>query len=144
MAPTASSIENVNYVASQALVSTVSAVASATLPFTDGTQLIDFDLLPPFVAFLVYKAAAIVTERLLMGSDSTEDEITRLRTLRKFLWVVGERWQGCSKSRTPPRQSSPEWQHRAIPRSFERGYNATYSKSHRTDIGTYLGHKWHT
>ena len=102
MAPTASSIENVNYVASQALVSTISAIASATLPFTDGTLSIDFEILPPFIAFLVYKAAAILTERLLMGSDSTEDELKRLRTLRKFLCVVGERWLGCSKSRTPP------------------------------------------
>ncbi|PVH74737.1 hypothetical protein DL98DRAFT_428900 [Cadophora sp. DSE1049] len=97
MAPTASSIENVNYVATQALVSTLSAVASAVEPFTNGTQSVDFELLPPFIIFLVYKAAAIVTERLLMGSDSTEDELKRLRALRKFLRVVGERWLGCKR-----------------------------------------------
>ncbi|KAH7403566.1 hypothetical protein BKA64DRAFT_707051 [Cadophora sp. MPI-SDFR-AT-0126] len=97
MAPTASSIENANHVATQALVSTVSAVASAFEPFTDGTQSINFNLLPPFIAFLAYKAAAIVTERLLMGSDSLDDELRRLRTLRKFLLLVGERWLSCKR-----------------------------------------------
>jgi hypothetical protein len=49
-----------------------------------------------FVMFLVYKTAAIVTERLLMNSDLNEG-LKKLRILRNFLRIVGERWLGCGE-----------------------------------------------
>jgi len=57
---------------------------------------IDFNLLPPFVAFLVFEAAAIVTQRLLKDNKASED-LKRLRILRKFLQVVGKRWLSCGE-----------------------------------------------
>lgn len=99
MPPTASSIENVNQIATESLISMLSSITSAVEPFTAGTQL-NFDLLPPFTLFLVYKAASMVTERLLIDSDSAEENLKRLRVLRGFLQVVGKRWLGCSMSKT--------------------------------------------
>ncbi|KAH9218368.1 hypothetical protein DL95DRAFT_521379 [Leptodontidium sp. 2 PMI_412] len=96
MPPTASSIENVNQIATESLISMLSSITSAVEPFTAGTQL-NFDLLPPFTLFLVYKAASMVTERLLMDSDSAEENLKRLRVLRGFLQVVGKRWLGCKR-----------------------------------------------
>jgi hypothetical protein len=88
--------ENCNYVATTCLTSVLSTINSSVEPFTLGTQSIDFNILPPFVTFLVYKAAALVTERLLVGSDSNEG-LTILRNIRNFLRVVGERWLGCGE-----------------------------------------------
>lgn len=42
----------------------------------------------------------MVTERLLIDSDSAEENLKRLRVLRGFLQVVGKRWLGCSMSKT--------------------------------------------
>jgi hypothetical protein len=92
--------ENCNSIATTSLISVLSTITSTVEPFTLGTQSIDFDLLPPFVTFLVYKAAAIVTESLLMDSKSNEG-LKQLKILRNFLRIVGERWLGCSElSRT--------------------------------------------
>ncbi|KAH8587724.1 hypothetical protein B0O99DRAFT_747318 [Bisporella sp. PMI_857] len=60
------------------------------------TQSIDFNLFPPFVAFLVFKAAAIVTQRLLMDKNSYED-LKNLKILRKFLRAEGKRWLSCER-----------------------------------------------
>jgi hypothetical protein len=60
------------------------------------TQSIDFNLFPPFVAFLVFKAAAIVTQRLLMDKNSYED-LKNLKILRKFLRAEGKRWLSCGE-----------------------------------------------
>ncbi|KAG4441185.1 hypothetical protein IFR05_003303 [Cadophora sp. M221] len=96
MPPSASSIENVNQIATESLVSMLSSITSVVEPFTAGTQL-DFNLLPPFTMFLVYKAASLVTERLLMEGDSAEENLKKLRILRGFLQVAGERWLGCKR-----------------------------------------------
>lgn len=85
--------ENCNYVATESLISVLSTITSTVEPYTMGTQSIDFNFLPPFVTFLVYKAGAIVTERLLMDIDSNEG-LRKLRILRNFLRIVGERWLG--------------------------------------------------
>ena len=61
-----------------------------------GTRSIDFNYFPPLVALLVYKAAMITTERLSMQLDAN-DGLARLRTLRKFLRIVAERWLSCGK-----------------------------------------------
>ncbi|KAK9234997.1 hypothetical protein V1525DRAFT_452332 [Lipomyces kononenkoae] len=88
--------ENCNSIATTSLISVLSIITSIVEPFTLGTHSIDFNLLPPFVTFLVYKAAAIVMERLLMDSDSNEG-LKRLRLLRNFLMLAGERWLGCER-----------------------------------------------
>jgi hypothetical protein len=88
--------ENCNSIATTSLISLLSTITSTVEPFILGTQSIDFNFLPPFVTFLVYKTAAIVTERLLIHSDSNEG-LKKLRILRKFLRIVGERWLGCGE-----------------------------------------------
>jgi hypothetical protein len=82
--------ENCISIATTSLNSILSTIANAVEPFT---QSIDFNLLPPFVTFLVYKAAVIVTERLRVDSDANEG-LKKLRILRNFLRNVGERWLG--------------------------------------------------
>ncbi len=79
--------------------SVLSTMTSIIENFTVGTQSIDFNLLPPFVAFFVYKAAAIVTERLLKDAELDEN-MRKLKILRNFLRIVGTRWLSCSKLST--------------------------------------------
>jgi len=88
--------ENCNFIATTSLISVLSTITSTVEPFTLGSQSIDFNFLPPFVTVLVYKAAAIVTEGLLMDIDSNEG-LNQLRILRNFLRTVGERWLGCER-----------------------------------------------
>ena len=88
--------ENCNSIATASLISVLSTITDIVESFTLGSQSIDFNLLPPFVTFLVYKAAAIVTERLLTDSDPNEG-LKKLRILRNFLKIVGQRWLSCSE-----------------------------------------------
>ncbi|KAH8663395.1 hypothetical protein BGZ60DRAFT_411213 [Tricladium varicosporioides] len=88
--------DNCNSIATTSLISVLSTICSTVEPFAQGTQSIDFKCFPPFVTFLVYKAAAIITERLLAGNDSNEG-LKNLRSLRRFLGIVGERWLGCER-----------------------------------------------
>lgn len=91
--------ETCKNLATTSLISVLSTITSIVELFTFSTHSIDFDRLPPFVGFLVYKAAAIITERLPMDSDSDE-KMRILKILRNFLRIVGERWLGCSESST--------------------------------------------
>lgn len=88
--------ETCNSLATTSLIFTLSSITKIIEPFALRTRSIDFNALSPFVIFLVYKAAAIVTERLLADSDSNED-VARLRLLRSFMVLVGERWLGCGE-----------------------------------------------
>jgi len=88
--------ETCNSVATTSLISSLSTILSIVEPFTLGTQDIDFNLLPPIAAFLVYKAAALITERLLLDMTSVES-IKQLRTLRGFLKLMSKRWLGCGE-----------------------------------------------
>ncbi|KAF4621941.1 hypothetical protein G7Y89_g14405 [Cudoniella acicularis] len=47
----------------------LSSIVNKVEPFALGTQPLDFDLLPPSIMFLVYKTAALVTERLWVDSE---------------------------------------------------------------------------
>jgi hypothetical protein len=96
---TADATENCNFIATTSLISVLSTITSIVELFTLGTQSIDFNFLPPFVTFLVYKAAVIVTERLLMDSDWNE-KMRKLKILRNFLRIVGERWLACGELST--------------------------------------------
>jgi len=69
-------------------------------PFVDGTKAIDFDRLPPFALFLVYKAATLVTERVWHAPDSSE-ALRKLRLLREFLALASARWLCCRMSIFP-------------------------------------------
>ncbi|KAI0123778.1 hypothetical protein BJ170DRAFT_687030 [Xylariales sp. AK1849] len=93
---TADATVNCNLMATTSLVSVLSTITSIVELFTLGTQSIDFNFLPPFVMFLVYKAAAIITERLSMDGDPNE-KMRKLKILRNFLRIVGERWLGCER-----------------------------------------------
>lgn len=64
--------------------------------FITDAKSVDFNLLPPFVTFLVYKAAAVVTNRLFLDIDWNAG-IKDLRTLRSFLQIVAKRWVGCGE-----------------------------------------------
>jgi hypothetical protein len=75
----------------------LSTISSTLETFTLGEQSIDFNIFPPFVAFMVYKAAAIVTERLWMDSDSNK-WLKTLRSLRNFLKIIEQRWLGAGES----------------------------------------------
>jgi hypothetical protein len=88
--------DSCNSIATTSLISVLSTITSTVELFTLGTQHIDFNLLPPFVTFLVYKAAALITERLWIGGDSNEG-LRKLRILRNFLTIVGERWLGAGE-----------------------------------------------
>jgi hypothetical protein len=88
--------ESCKTIATASFISLLSVITSTIEPFTLGTQSINFNFLSPFVTFLVYKAAAIVTERLLMNIDPDEG-LKKLRILRGFLNIVGERWLSCSE-----------------------------------------------
>ncbi|RDH36051.1 hypothetical protein BDQ94DRAFT_167685 [Aspergillus welwitschiae] len=63
-------------------------------PFVSGAQVLDLDRFPPFITFLVYKAASIVTERIWMETD-TNEALRKLRILRGFLQMVNARWLCC-------------------------------------------------
>ncbi|OQE21487.1 hypothetical protein PENFLA_c014G04612 [Penicillium flavigenum] len=64
--------------------------------------------LPPFVTFVVYRAAAITTGRLHSGSEA-EANLQRLRILRRALrsiaprWLAGERYMKLLDEDTSPR-----------------------------------------
>lgn len=60
-------------------------------PFTMGMRSIDFNYFSPFAAFLVYNVALVTTDRLSKGLDAN-DGLARLRTMRKFLKIVSQRW----------------------------------------------------
>jgi hypothetical protein len=86
--------DNCKYVAEESLAAVLSTVTGTIEPFALGMQPVNFNFLPPFVTFLVYKAALVVTRGLSVDS-SRHDEMRRLRILRKFLRIVAERWLGC-------------------------------------------------
>lgn len=74
----------------------LTTVTNMIHPFASGAQAIDFDRLPPFIIFLVYKAAGLVTKRMWMETDSSE-ALRKLRILREFLKLVNARWSCGSK-----------------------------------------------
>ncbi|KAE8452547.1 hypothetical protein EG329_000450 [Mollisiaceae sp. DMI_Dod_QoI] len=94
--PIDSESSNCNSLAVTYMNTHLSTVFNTIEPFVLGVQTIDFDLLPPFITYLVYNAAAIVTQRLWMETDS-EEGLRRLKILREFLKMVGTRWLGCER-----------------------------------------------
>lgn len=81
-------------IATSSLKTLLTTISNTVSPFVSGTQAIDFDRLPPFIIFLVYKAAGLVTERMWMEADSSE-ALRTLRILRGFLKLVNARWLCC-------------------------------------------------
>ncbi|KAB8273796.1 hypothetical protein BDV30DRAFT_248870 [Aspergillus minisclerotigenes] len=69
----------------------LTTITNTVYPFVSSTQAIDLDRLPPFITFLVYKAASIMTKRMWMETDSSET-LRKLRILRGFLKMVNARW----------------------------------------------------
>ncbi|TVY41848.1 hypothetical protein LOCC1_G004835 [Lachnellula occidentalis] len=93
---TSGATANCTSIADTSLNSVLNTVTSVVEIFMLDTRPIPFSPIPPFVAFLVFKAAAIVTQRLLLDIDSSED-LKRLRILRNFLGVAGKRWLSCER-----------------------------------------------
>lgn len=83
--------ENWSSTITKSLTYILSSTASTVEPFTMGMRSIDFNYFSPFAAFLVYNVALVTTDRLLKGLDAN-DGLARLRTLRKFLKIVSQRW----------------------------------------------------
>jgi hypothetical protein len=65
-------------------------------PFSGANHAVDNTILPPFITYLIYKGAAILTERLRTGDESSEN-IQRLKSLRYALRSVSNRWLGAGK-----------------------------------------------
>ena len=81
--------------ATSSLSSLLIAITDMVHPFVSGERSLNLDRLPPFITFLVYKTASLITERIWMASDSNE-ALQRLQTLRGFLKLVNARWLCCS------------------------------------------------
>lgn len=91
--------ENCKYMAAESLAAVLSTVTTTIEPFALGMQFIDFNLLSPFVTFLVYKSALIVTRGLSVANSNSNEDMRKLKILRKFMKIVGERWLSCGKLR---------------------------------------------
>ncbi|KAH8586621.1 hypothetical protein B0O99DRAFT_644030 [Bisporella sp. PMI_857] len=77
--------------ARSALDSFLDAKLALLQPYLEGNETIDFKILPPFLVYLVYKCAAIVTERLRVGEESLLN-FNALKGLRGFLALLSQRW----------------------------------------------------
>jgi hypothetical protein len=89
--------DNCKYMAAESLAAVLSTITTTVEPYALGMQPVDFNLLPPFIIFQVYKAALIVT-RGLSADRSSMEEIKKLKILRRFLKLVGHKWLGCGES----------------------------------------------
>jgi hypothetical protein len=69
---------------SASLEALIEVIIKIVEPFSEGKDVVDTRILPPFIVYSVYKAAAIVTERLMMGDDSRQS-LQRLKSLRAVL-----------------------------------------------------------
>ena len=88
-----------------------------------GEGIIDaVQILSPFIRRLIYKAAAIVTERLQIHLDP-EINLQKLRTLRKILKLMGQRWLAGGKRIDQDHIISWLTPHRMLPKNSKRRYN---------------------
>lgn len=94
--PNIGATEHCDAIANTSLISLRSAIVDAISPCMKTNVGIWWNKFPPFATFLIYKAAAITTERLVVGRDSNE-ELATLRLLRKVLELVATRWLGAGK-----------------------------------------------
>ena len=70
----------------------LSDIVDVVRPFVEEDSILNFQLLlPPFITYLLYKGATILTRRLQMG-DMTLSSIKMLKTMRRFLKLVSGRW----------------------------------------------------
>jgi hypothetical protein len=77
-------------------VSLLCTITSMVELFTQEIESVDFHQLPPFVTFVVYKAAAEITKRMIMGTAAPEG-LAQLKALRTFLGMVAQRWLGAGE-----------------------------------------------
>ncbi|RAL04828.1 fungal specific transcription factor domain-containing protein [Aspergillus ibericus CBS 121593] len=82
--------------ATLSLSSLLTTITDTVSPLVTGIEPVDLDRLPPFIMYLVYKAARIVTERFRLESDSRE-AVRKLRILRGFLELGSARWLCCRR-----------------------------------------------
>ena len=96
MPPPAGVTEECRSMATKLLLPVLSTIISTIEPFILGIELINFQRLPPFITFMVYKAAAIITNRILLSNDYSNG-LRDLKICRLFLSILGERWLSCSE-----------------------------------------------
>jgi hypothetical protein len=66
-------------------------------PFVEGGAVLDFQLLSPFITYLVHKGATIATARLNRG-NLVLPTLMMLKSMRRFLKLVSSRWLITSES----------------------------------------------
>lgn len=67
-------------------------ICEVVRPFVEEDTVLNFQLLlPPFITYLVYKGAIILTRRLQMG-DVALSSMKMLKAMRIFLKLVSARW----------------------------------------------------
>jgi hypothetical protein len=88
--------------AAESLASLLSSITDSIEYFSLDTQQIDFDSLSPFVTIMGYKAGLILTRRLLGKHNPGDEELRKLRVMRKFLKMMGHRWLGARQSDPVP------------------------------------------
>lgn len=69
----------------------VGDIVNIVKPFTEDKTRGDMNLLPPFIVYLVYKAAETVTENLPIY-DYSKASLERLKVFRRFLRLISDRW----------------------------------------------------
>lgn len=82
---------NCHNLAQGSLDSLVEVIVKMIEPFSEGEDIMDVRILPPFVIYLVYKVAAIVTERVWIDGGSRRS-FQRLKSLRDALQLISQRW----------------------------------------------------
>jgi hypothetical protein len=68
----------------------IEIISKIVEPFGRGKD-VDLKILPPFIVYLVYKAASIVSERIRMG-DESKNNLRRFKSLRNVLQLISQRW----------------------------------------------------
>lgn len=88
--------------AAESLASLLSSITDSIEYFSLDNQHIDFDSLSPFCTLLGYKTALVLTRQLLMKNDSMNERLRKLRVMRNFLKMMGQRWLSARESRQLP------------------------------------------
>ncbi|KAH8819837.1 hypothetical protein F5884DRAFT_892822 [Xylogone sp. PMI_703] len=101
-------MSNCRSIAITALNGLIEDICTMIRPFIEGEDVLDMKSIPPFITYLVYKAAALITHNML-NCDDQKRLLQRLKLLRAFLrliskrWLVAERYTALLNEDTTPR-----------------------------------------
>lgn len=94
--PLNNEIRGCQIVANASLDALIEVILKFVEPFSEAKHDVNHSILPPFITYLVYKAAAILTEKIRSGDDSSKS-LGKLKSLRYVLRSVNNRWLGAGK-----------------------------------------------